>query len=289
MARNFQREAIDGGDTGAWGNIELAQNRLSLGINTIECYDDAGTLKATVGKCGLVTSSIYGVCHNTAVETISIAGITVSNWFKVEIQRSGSTFTFVVSDTDTGVDTNDLQVPNGFEAAYDPEKGGYYYSSNYRTIAIGYKDAGGNLQTIIKSDLVTREKWGVETGNAVVADAGGAYVDGDFEYEYWYENGLVHFVGWGFIHCDATGQSVNMDITIPFTLTTINHLLITYNGNVTGSDPTSLFGLASNSQIFATGVMLDTTSISLMIRRRDGANLTNTRRHAFSIHIIGTV
>lgn len=155
MARNFQREPIDGGDSGVWGSPELIQNRISLGVLTIQCYDDSGTLKATVGKAGLQDNSINGICHNTAVETISLAPVTNSNWFKVEIQRDGgNNFIFVASDTNTGTDTDSSEMPTGFDSNYDPEKGGYYINSNYRTIAIGYKDSGGNLKGIINMESV---------------------------------------------------------------------------------------------------------------------------------------
>lgn len=160
MARTFQREAIDGGDTGRWATPELTQNRLSLGINTIQLYDDSGTLKATVGKIGIQDNSINGVCHNTAIETISLTSVTNSNWFKVEIQRSGSSFTFVASDINTGTYTDPTEVPSDFDDAYDPEKGGYYINANYRTIAIGYVDGSGNLKGIINTKSIIEGYYG---------------------------------------------------------------------------------------------------------------------------------
>lgn len=151
MARIFQREPIDAGDNGVWGNPELIQNRISLGINTFQLYDNAGTLTVPIGKCGLITSSIYGVAYNNAIETISLAAVSNGNWFKVEVQRSGTTFTFAASDTSTGVDTDPEIIPLGFDSAWDENKGGYYISTNYRTIAIGYKDGSGNLKAVINT------------------------------------------------------------------------------------------------------------------------------------------
>jgi hypothetical protein len=151
MARQFHREPIDGGDTGVWGSPELQQNRIALGINTLQLYDDGGDLKAPIGKCGLITTSIYGVCYNTAIETINLAAVTNGNWFKVEVQRSGTSFIFVASDTSTGVDTDPETIPSGFDSAYDANKGGYYINTNYRTITVGYLDGSGDLKAVINT------------------------------------------------------------------------------------------------------------------------------------------
>jgi hypothetical protein len=150
MARNYTDEPLVGGDTGVWGDPELIQNRLALPINTIRLYDDSGTLKAYAGKCGLIDNSKYGVCHNTTVYTVSLAAITNGNWFKIEVERSGSSsFTMTASDTDTGTDTDPGQLPGNFLSNYDHEKGGFYINSDKRTIALGWANSSGTLEGII--------------------------------------------------------------------------------------------------------------------------------------------
>lgn len=150
MARNYIDEPIVGGDIGDWGDSELAQNRLALAINTIRFYDDGGDLKAYTGKCGLADSSKYGVCHNTAVYTVSLAGVTNGNWFKVEVERSGTSFNMTASDTDTGSDTDPGVLPANFLSSYDHEKGGFYFSTSKRTIALGWVNSGGTLEGIVQ-------------------------------------------------------------------------------------------------------------------------------------------
>lgn len=172
MARNYHEENIVGGNTGAWGTPELNQNRLALPINTIRFYNDSGTLKAYAGKCGLVDSSKYGICHNTAVYTISLVGVTNGNWFKVEIARSGTSFTMIASDTDTGSDTDPGVLPPSLLSNYDYEKGGFYIDSEKRTIALGYKDSGGVLKGIINigSENMHNGTTYPTTGNSLIVN-----------------------------------------------------------------------------------------------------------------------
>ena len=131
--------------------------------------------------------------------------------------------------------------------------------------------------------------WGYTTGAAVTADGGGAYVDCTFNYTYWYENGLINFLGWGYIQVDNTAGWTIVDITSPITFVTVNFLLTTFNGVKAGADPTSLFdNLGSDSNIYTQARMTDSTSIKITQKRTAG-NFTNGQRLAFSIKITGVV
>jgi len=297
MSRNFQREAIDGGDTGVWANPELTQNRLSLGILTIRCYDDSGTLKATIGKAGLQDNSINGICHNTAIETISIAGVTNGNWFKIEIQRNGSSFDFLASDTNTAVDTDVNIFPSTITDAYDPEKGGIYDDSNYRVIAIGFKTGGGALDFVINCRPIVAE-WFEKNYDRVyeptVADGGGAYQDGYVQaWSEEKEDGLTRFYGWGWIEVDNTNDAVKMDITMPITFSNIRRILGETNGRTTAGEgaPSSLLDTDLNVTTrgnINVGFDGGAATLSVRIVKDDGVFFGGDF-YAFSFDILGIV
>jgi len=140
MANTFIPEPIDGGDIGIWATKELNQNRLAIGVNTCQLYDDAGTLKLTVGKIGFDNSSIIGVFDMDTIETISIAGVTNFNWAKIELALSGTSP--ILTATDISGATNPGILPTEFTGSYDPDKGGYYIDSSKRCIGLIWKDSG---------------------------------------------------------------------------------------------------------------------------------------------------
>lgn len=160
MANEFTREPQDGGDIGVWGPFELAQNRSSLGANTVKLYNDSGTLKMKVGKIGLDNESKKGVASYDAISTISIAGVSTSNWAKIELTVSGTTPTLTASDISGATDPN--VIPADFKNAYDGEKGGYYISATARTIGIVYKDSGDALANIINTKSIIEGFYGAD-------------------------------------------------------------------------------------------------------------------------------
>jgi hypothetical protein len=147
MSNTVYYEPITGGDNGVWGPKELRQNRLAMGVNSCVLYDDSGTLKLTTGQIGIVTPSKYAKAEIDTVTTISIAGLTVSLWAKIEMSISGSTPSFTAASI---VGANDpATIPSEFFGAFVGAKGGFYVDSSKRCIGIVWIDSGGNLDGIV--------------------------------------------------------------------------------------------------------------------------------------------
>lgn len=159
----FIREPVDGGDIGVWATKELNQNRLAVGVNSCILYDDSGILKLSVGKIGFNNSSIIGVFDMDTIVTISIAGVTNSNWAKIELALSGTTPVLTSTNISGAIDPG--VIPAEYTESYDPEKGGYYIDSSKRCIGIAWKNASGVLEGIINSGSIISSYYGYSTTN----------------------------------------------------------------------------------------------------------------------------
>lgn len=146
MANTFYLEPIDGGDQGKWGPKELRINSLNSGVLTCKLYNDSGTLKLSVGKIGLNDGST-GIVIVDTVTTISLASVSASNWFKVEVTRTGSTPNFTATNI-TG-ETNPASFPAAVDGYFDGSKGGYYRVGTSRLLGVGYLDSGNALNGIV--------------------------------------------------------------------------------------------------------------------------------------------
>lgn len=147
MANTFQREAIDGGDSGIWADPENKQNRRSLGRMTAQIYDDSGTLKVSVGRIGFDNGSNKGTIIVDTITTISMAGVSNANWAKIEVSVSGTTPTFAAADIAGATDPASL--PGGFTGSYDSDKGGFYITGTKRVLGLAWKNTGGTLEGLI--------------------------------------------------------------------------------------------------------------------------------------------
>jgi len=149
MANYFQREPIDGGDTGVWGIPELRQNRAgTIGQLTAQIYNDSGTLKVSKGLIGLDNDSNKGIIIIDTITTISIAGLTASRWALVEVSVSGTTPSFTVTSLAAENDPGSIPTTE-FTDVYDPEKQGFYYVSNERVIGLVWINSGGALEGVV--------------------------------------------------------------------------------------------------------------------------------------------
>lgn len=165
MANTFYLEPTDGGDAAIWGPKELRQNQLSKGVLSSKLYDDSGTLKLTVGRAHLDDESGNGVVLIDTIETISIAGITNSRWFAVEMTRTGSTPSFTA--VELGADTNPYALPASIDSYYDPEKGGYYRVSTARIVGFGWKATAGTLAGVLNLESTIEGYAGYSTGEII--------------------------------------------------------------------------------------------------------------------------
>jgi hypothetical protein len=75
MAEIATRQALAGGDAGAWASFEQTANHLAIGANTREAYITAGVLYLGKGMLGIYDGSQY---WNVADAAISLAGLTAS-------------------------------------------------------------------------------------------------------------------------------------------------------------------------------------------------------------------
>jgi len=146
MPNTYKPEATISGDSGVWGAKELAQNRAAIGINSCKLYDDAGSLKITTGKIGLVDSG-YGILEIDTVATITLPAVT-SQWCYITASRSGTTPVFTA--TAQPADTDPTTMPATAGSAYDGEKCGFY-TGNYRMIGWVWINAGGNLAGVVNA------------------------------------------------------------------------------------------------------------------------------------------
>jgi hypothetical protein len=78
---------------------------------------------------------------------LSIAGVSVGTWCKVEVSVSGSAVTYAVSDIAGAV--TEQTIPPTVVAAYDYKKAGYYLSADKRIVGLAYKTLGGALGRIV--------------------------------------------------------------------------------------------------------------------------------------------
>jgi hypothetical protein len=147
MANIFKREAIDGGDSGVWAPFELDQDRRSIGIQSAQVYDDAGTIRLSKGRIGFDNGSALGTVIIDTITAISRAPASNGNWFTISMTVSGTTPTFTVADIAGAVDPE--IIPTTFTGAWDPTKGGYYIVSTARIIAIGYRSGSGPLSGLV--------------------------------------------------------------------------------------------------------------------------------------------
>ena len=147
MANTFYQEPIDGGDLDNWGRKDQEQPRRSIGEISCKLYDDSGTLKCKVGRVGFDDGSKKGTVYIDTETTISLAGVSNSNWALVEISVSGTTPT--IAATDLSGATDESQVYTTFTSFYDQEKGGFYVTATKRVIGLVYKDSGGSLSSIL--------------------------------------------------------------------------------------------------------------------------------------------
>lgn len=155
MAEVATREPIDGGDSGVWGQYELAHNRLSQGLNTRDLFLDGATLKLRKGKLGLYDGTTRWVILNTADATIAIAGLTVSCWARVELSVVAGVV--VTEITSIAGQTNPSVVPSTFTGAYDGTKGGYYISATKRCVGLVFINSAGAVATIVNGVPSVRE------------------------------------------------------------------------------------------------------------------------------------
>ncbi len=143
MALTFVRQPTDGGDLDAWAAYEQAQNHLSLGINTSRLYVSGTTLYLRKGLIGFYDGSFYGVITNDADVALSVAGLTVSMWARVEIALvAGVPVITLTSVAASGTDLGALITT--LVGAYDAAKGGFYVSATKRCLGIVKINAAGN-------------------------------------------------------------------------------------------------------------------------------------------------
>jgi len=148
MANNFIRFAIEGGDEDDWADFEEPQNYSgTIGACYCNLYDDSGTLKITKGRVGIDDGTNTGTAIIDTVTTISIAGVSNSNWAKIEVSVSGVGVTIAAADISGA--TDETALPAGFTDAWDGNKGGFYIAANKRCIGLAWKNAGGTLEGII--------------------------------------------------------------------------------------------------------------------------------------------
>jgi len=146
MANIFKPEPITYGDYNAWGPKELAQNEPMTGVLTSKLYLDGLALKLSVGSIGLNNGSSIGICKIDTVTTISLAGLTISEWAKVEMSVVGTTV--VLAITSMGITTPHI-LPTAFTGAFDGAKGAYHIVATKRCLGIVFINAAGACAGII--------------------------------------------------------------------------------------------------------------------------------------------
>lgn len=141
------RQAIPGGDSGVWDTFEQPQNHLSVGALSRYLYLDGVTVKLTAGYVGLYNGSQYYNISNSAARSLSLVGLTVSLWAKVEL----SVVAGVVTTTITSIvgASNPASLPASFTGAYDGTKGGYYETATKRIIGLLWINAAGACEGIV--------------------------------------------------------------------------------------------------------------------------------------------
>jgi hypothetical protein len=141
------RQAIDGSDDGIWAAYEQAHNHLAIGENSRKLSVVAGDLTLSKGYLGYYNGSQYYVIANSASRIISVAGLTVSLWARIELSVVAGS---VVTEITSIVGANDpLTLPASFTSAYDATKGGVYISSTKRCIGLVFINAAGSVAIIV--------------------------------------------------------------------------------------------------------------------------------------------
>lgn len=147
MANRFQKFNPDGGNIGLWADPEHEILRLGLGTCTAYLYNDAGALKLSTGRVGLNDGSQEGAVILDTVTSISLVGLTVSCWARVEVSR---TFTTPVLEiTSIGGATDPAALPAGFTGAYDGNKQGFYVTATRRCVGLAWLNAAGTLEGVV--------------------------------------------------------------------------------------------------------------------------------------------
>ena len=149
MANNFTRFPITGGDDGVWGPLLLANIRDMVGLNSCKLYDDSGTLKVSQGKIGINDNTNEGIMTIDTITTISIAGVSNSNWAQIEVELSGGVPVFSATNISGATDVDTLPVI--LSSAFVGAKNGYYINATKRAIGAIYKDSTGTLAVIINN------------------------------------------------------------------------------------------------------------------------------------------
>lgn len=147
MGNSYYREPLVGGDEGAWGPYDQAQNRNGYGAISSELYNDSGTLKLTKGMIGFNNGTNRGVCLIDTVTSIDISGVASGNWGQIEVALSATVPVFTAT-TITGA-TTQCTLPTNFTNAFNPEQQGYYMTATKRCIGLIWKTAGGALGPIV--------------------------------------------------------------------------------------------------------------------------------------------
>lgn len=151
MANSFTRFPVTGGDNGVWGPLLLANLRDLIGLNSCKLYDDSGVLKVSQGKIGINDNTNEGIMTIDTITTISIAGVSNSNWAQIEIGLSGGVPVFSATDIAGATDSDFL--PSTLTDAYSGTKDGFYINATKRTIGAVYKDGSGNLAFVVNCNI----------------------------------------------------------------------------------------------------------------------------------------
>jgi len=147
VANTFFRKAITGADNNNWAQYNDAFNLNAIGDYSCYLYDDSGTLTISKGRVGIDNGSVVGVSEIDTITTISMAGVTNSNWAKIEMSVSGSAVTFTALDISG--ENDPASFPGVMSTSYNGEKQGYYIDSTKRVIGVVWKNSGGTLDGVV--------------------------------------------------------------------------------------------------------------------------------------------
>lgn len=154
MANTFFRLPKENGDENTWAQYVLALEKNAIGDYTSYLYDDSGVLKLSLGRVGINNGTTSGIVLNDTITTISIAGVSNSNWAAIEMSVAGITATYTA--TDIAGETEEYSIPSDFTGNWDYDKNGIYITSTKRTIGVIYKNSGGTLSTIINGNYLSQ-------------------------------------------------------------------------------------------------------------------------------------
>jgi len=117
------------------------------GGNSCYLYDDSGALTLSLGFFGINDGVVRGSVEVTTAGAISLVGLTVSRWAKVEASVSGTSVTFEITSIAAASDPATL--PTDFTAGYNGAKGGFYITATKRCIGVVWISAAGALKGIV--------------------------------------------------------------------------------------------------------------------------------------------